>query len=147
MTETSYRSVQFSRSVMSDSLRPHGLSMPGVPVYHQLLELAQTHAIESVMPSSHLIICHPLLLLPSVFPNIRVFSKESDQYWLGPRAEGWSAKKCEEYSEGDGNILYFNCSDGFTGVYNCQNSWNCTLSCTHTQKEILKLFQSLIRKN
>ena len=93
MTETSYRSVQFSRSVMSDSLRPHGLSMPGVPVYHQLLELAQTHAIESVMPSSHLIICHPLLLLPSVFPNIRVFSKESDQSLARAKGRGMECKE------------------------------------------------------
>ena len=44
-------------------------------------------SIESVMPSNHLILCHPLLLLPSVFPNIRVFSNESalhirwPQYW------------------------------------------------------------------
>ena len=39
-----FSSVQFSRSVMSDSLRPHGLHLPGFPVHHQLLELAQTHA-------------------------------------------------------------------------------------------------------
>ena len=147
MTETSYRSVQFSRSVMSDSLRPHGLSTPGVPVYHQLLELAQTHAIESVMPSSHLIICHPFSSCLQSFPTSGSFPRNQISCWLGPKAEGWSAKRCEESSEGDGNILYFNCSDGFTGVYNCQNSWNCTLSCTHTQKEILKLFRSLIRKN
>ena len=48
-------------------------SMPGLPVHHQLLELIQTHVIESVMPSNHLILCRPLLL-PSVFPSIRVFS-------------------------------------------------------------------------
>ena len=47
--------------------------MPGLPVHHQLLELIQTHVIESVMPSNHLILCRPLLL-PSVFPSIRVFS-------------------------------------------------------------------------
>ena len=44
-------------------------SMPGLPVHHQLPE--------SVMPSSHLILCRPLLLLPSIFPSIRVFSNES----------------------------------------------------------------------
>ena len=62
-------------------------SMPGFPIYHQLPELAQTHLIESVMPSNHLIFCHSLLLLPSVFPSIRVFSNESvfcirwPKYW------------------------------------------------------------------
>ena len=51
-------------------------SPPGLPVHHQLLELAQTHVHESVMPSNHLILCRPLLLLPLVFPSIRVFSSE-----------------------------------------------------------------------
>ena len=52
---------------------PMDRSMPGFPVRHQLLSLLKVMYIESVMPSSHLIICQPLLL-PSVFPSIRVFS-------------------------------------------------------------------------
>ena len=56
---------------------PMDCSMPGFPVYHQLPELAQTMSIELVIPSNHLILCCPLLLLPSVFPSIRVFSNES----------------------------------------------------------------------
>ena len=56
---------------------PRDCSTPGFPVHHQLPELTQTHSIESVMPSNHLILCRPLLLLPSVFPSIRVFSNES----------------------------------------------------------------------
>ena len=48
--------------------------MPGFPVLHYLQEFAQ---IQSVMPSNHLILCHPLLLPPSIFPSIRVFSNES----------------------------------------------------------------------
>ena len=51
-------------------------SIPGFPVHHQLLELTQTHVIESVMPSNHLILCYPILL-PSVFPSIRGFCSES----------------------------------------------------------------------
>ena len=53
----------------------------------QLPELAQTHVYRSVMPSNHLILCCPLLLLPSIFPSIRVFSNESvlcirwPRYW------------------------------------------------------------------
>ena len=62
-------------------------STPGLPVHHQLLESTQIMYIESVMPSNHLILCHPLLLLPSIFPSIRVFSNESalrmrwPKYW------------------------------------------------------------------
>ena len=63
-------------------------SMPGFLVHHQLLELTQTHVqIESVMPSNHLILGHPLLLMSSIFPSIRVFSNESvlhirwQKYW------------------------------------------------------------------
>ena len=62
-------------------------STPGLPVYHQFLELTQTMSIESMMPSNHLILCHPLLLLPSIPPSIRVFSIESTlrmkwpKYW------------------------------------------------------------------
>ena len=56
---------------------PRDCSTPGLPIHHQLPELTQTMSIESVMPSSHPILCRPLLLLPSVFPSIRVFSKES----------------------------------------------------------------------
>ena len=52
-------------------------SAPGFPVHHQLPESPQTHVHQSVMPSSHLTLCCPLLLLPSIFPSIRVFSNES----------------------------------------------------------------------
>ena len=69
-------SVQFSCSVVSSSLQPHGLRHSRLPCPSQLLELAQTHVIESVMPSNHLILSHPFLLLSSVFPSIRVFSNE-----------------------------------------------------------------------
>ena len=56
---------------------PMDCSTPGSPVHHQLPELTQTHVIELVMPSSHLIFFHPLLLLPSIFPNKRIFFNES----------------------------------------------------------------------
>ena len=66
---------------------PMNRSKPGLPVHHQLEESTQTHVLESVMPSNHLILCRPLLLLPSIFPRIRVFSNESllcircQKYW------------------------------------------------------------------
>ena len=62
-------------------------STPGLPVHHQLLHLLKHMPIESVMPSNHLILCCSLLLLPSIFPSIRVFSNESalrmrwPKYW------------------------------------------------------------------
>ena len=62
-------------------------STPGFPVLHHLLELLKLMSIESVMPFNHLILCHSLLLLPSIFPSIRVFSNESafcirwPKYW------------------------------------------------------------------
>ena len=49
-------------------------SMPGFPTLYHLPQFAQTHVIKLMMPSNYLILCHPLLLLPSLFPSIRVFS-------------------------------------------------------------------------
>ena len=59
----------------------------GLPVHHQLRSLLKLMSIKLVMQSSHLILCHHLVLLPSIFPSIRVFSKESSlcirwpKYW------------------------------------------------------------------
>ena len=70
---------QFSRSVVSDSLRPHGLHaarQATLPITNSR-SLLKFMSIESVMPSSRLIFCRPLLLPSSIFPSIRVFSDES----------------------------------------------------------------------
>ena len=70
--------VQFS-SVAQSCLtlcNPMNHSMPGLPVHHQIPQLTQTYVHQSVVPSKHLILCHPLLLLPSIFPSIRVFSND-----------------------------------------------------------------------
>ena len=62
-------------------------STPGLPVHHQLPSLPKPMSTESVMPSSHLILCRPLLLLPPILPSISVFSNESahrirwSKYW------------------------------------------------------------------
>ena len=66
---------------------PMDCSMPDFPVLNRLPAFAQTHVHRLRMPSNHLILCHPLLLLPSIFPSIRVFSSESalrirwPKYW------------------------------------------------------------------
>ena len=52
-------------------------SIPGLLVHHKLQSLPKLISTESLMSSNHLILCHPLLLLPSIFPSIRVFSNES----------------------------------------------------------------------
>ena len=82
-------SVQFSSFTQScpTLCDPMNRSTPGLPVHHQLPEFTQTHVIESVMPSRHLILCCPLFLLPPIPPSIRVFCNESTlrmrwpKYW------------------------------------------------------------------
>ena len=81
-------SVQFSRSVVTDSLRPHKLQHARPPCPSPTPGVhSDSTSIQSVMPSSHLILCRPLLLLPPVPPSIRVFSSESTlcmrwpKYW------------------------------------------------------------------
>ena len=64
---------------------PVDCSPPGFPVLHCLLEFAQTHAIQLVIPSNHLILCLPLLHKPSIFPSIRVFSTESSLHVRWPK--------------------------------------------------------------
>ena len=60
-------------------------STPGLPVHHQLPKLLKLMSIELVMPSSHLILCRPLLLLPPIPRSIRVFSNESTLHIRWPK--------------------------------------------------------------
>ena len=81
-------SFQFSCSVVPTLCDPMNHSMSGLPVHLPTpRSLPKPMSIELVMPSNHFILCRPLLLLPSVFPSIRVFSNESalcirwPKYW------------------------------------------------------------------
>ena len=81
-------SVQFSHSVVSDSLQPHGLQHARPPCsITNSQSVFKLISIESVMTSNHLILCCPLIFSPSMFPKIRVFSNESvlcirwSNYW------------------------------------------------------------------
>ena len=85
----SVKSVQFSQfscSVMSDSLQFHGWQQASLSITNSQ-SLLKFMSIKLVIPSNHLNLCHPFLLLPSVFPSIRVFSNESalcfrwSEYW------------------------------------------------------------------
>ena len=80
-----FRSDQISHSVVSDSSQPHELQHARPPCPSNSQSLPKLMSIESVMPSSHLILCRPLLLLPSTFPNIRVFSNESALHIRWPK--------------------------------------------------------------
>ena len=82
--------VQFSHSVMSNSLNPMNCSTPGLPVLTNSRSSPKPMSIESVMPSIHLILCLPLLLLPSMFPRIRVFSNESALFIRWPKYRSFS---------------------------------------------------------
>ena len=64
---------------------PMNRSTPGLPVHQQLPEFPKLMSIELVMPSNHLNLCHPLLLLPLIFPQIRVFSNESALHIRWPK--------------------------------------------------------------
>ena len=81
---------------------PLDCSMPVLPDPHHLLELSKFLSIASVMPSSHLIHWHPLLLLPSIFPSIRVFSNESAVHIRWPKywsfSFSFSINPSNEYS-------------------------------------------------
>ena len=76
-----------SVQLLSHLCDPMDHSTPGLCVHHQLWSLTKLMSIELVMPSNHLILCRPLLLLPSTFPSIRVFFSESvlcirwPRYW------------------------------------------------------------------
>ena len=90
-------SVQFSCSVISSSMRPHGQASLSFINSWSLLKLM---SVELVMPSNHLILCRPLLLQPSIFPSIRIFSNESflcikwPKYW----SFSFSISPSNEYS-------------------------------------------------
>ena len=87
-----FSSVHFSLVTQScpTLCDPMNRSAPGLPVHQQLPEFTQTNVIKSVMPSSHLILCRPLLLLPPITPSIRVFSSESTLHMRWPRYYSFS---------------------------------------------------------
>ena len=93
-------SVQFSNSVVSNSLRPHGLHHSRLPCPSPTSRAYSLMSIASVMPSNQFILFSPLVLPPSIFPRIRVFSNESvllirwPKYW----SFSFSISPSNEYS-------------------------------------------------
>ena len=82
-----FSSVQFSHSVVQLFATPWTVACQAFLSINNSQSLLQLMSIESVMPSNHLILCRPLLLLPSIFPSIRAFSNQSvlrikwPKYW------------------------------------------------------------------
>ena len=93
-------SIQFSHSVMSDSVTPWTAARQASLSVTNSRSLLKLMSIESVMPSNHLILCHPLLFLPSIFPSIRVFSNKSVLHIRRPKhwSFSFSIRPSTEYS-------------------------------------------------
>ena len=109
---TQLSSVQSNQSVRSDQTQlcrtlcdPMDCSTPDFPVHHQLLGMLKLMSIESVMRSNHLILCHPLLLLSSIFPSIRVISNESVHHIMCPKY--WSLSFSISPSTGHPGLISF----------------------------------------
>ena len=98
--------------------------MPGLPVHHKLLEFFKLMSIESVMRSNHLILCCPLLLLPSIFPSIRVFSNESGLHIRWPKY--WSFS------------FSISPSDEYSGLISFRMDWLDLLAVQRTLKSLLQ---------
>ena len=98
-------SVQFSCSVVSDSVTPWTAALQSSLSITNSWSLLKLMSIESLMPSNHLILCHPLLLPTSIFPSFRVFSNESvlcirwPKYW----SFSFNISPSNEYS----GLIYF----------------------------------------
>ena len=103
---TLFSSAQFSCSVVSDSFQPHELQHSRPPCCQASLSITSSQSlpkfmsIESVMPSSHLTLCRPLLLLPPIPHSVRVFSNQSAlcMRWPKYRSFSFNISPSNEYS-------------------------------------------------
>ena len=117
--------LRFSCSVVSKSLQPLGLYAACLASLSFTIwwNLLKTMSIESVMPSNLLVLCHPLLLLPSIFPSIRVFSNESVLCIRWP--EYWSFS------------FSMSPSNKYPGLISCRMDWFDLLAVQGTLKDLL----------
>ena len=106
--EIRWTSVHFSRSVVSDSLRP-----PWTAACQASLSITNSHSllklmpIDLVMPSNHLILCHSILPLPSIFPSIKVFSNDKELSIRWPKF--WSFNFSISPSNDYSGLISFKC--------------------------------------
>ena len=111
---------------MSNSLWPHGLQHSRLPCPSPTQSLLKLMSIESVMASNHLILCRPLLLLPSIFPNIRVFSNESVLCIRWPKYWYWSFS------------FSISSSNDYSGLISFRMDWLDLLAVQGTLKSLLQ---------
>ena len=107
---------------------PMDCSMQSLPIHHQLPEFTQTHVIESVMPSNHLILCCPLLLSSSIFPSIRVFSNETVLHIRWPKYWSFSFR--------------ISPSNEYSGLLSFRIDWLDLLAVQKTLKSLLQYHSS-----
>ena len=106
----------------------HGCSTPDFPVHHQFPNLFKLMSIESVMPHNHLILCHLFLLLPSIFPSIKVFSNES--------------VLCNRWTKHWFFSFSINPSNEYSGLISFRMDWLNLLAVQGTLKSLLQLHSS-----
>ena len=119
-----FSSVQFSRSVVSDSLLPHELQHARPPCPSNSWSLLKLMPVELVMSSSHLILCRPFLLLPSIPPSIRIFSNEATLHIRWPKY--WSFS------------FSIRCSNKHPGLISFRMHWLDLLAVQETLKSLLQ---------
>ena len=117
-------SVQFSHSVMSGSATLWTAACQASLSITNSQSPPKPTSIESVMPSNHLILCHPLLLLPSIFPSIRVFSNDSTLRIRWP--------KCWSFS------FSISPSNEYSGLISFRMDWLDLLAVQGTLKSLLQ---------
>ena len=121
-----YLTLQFSSVAQScpTLCNPMNYSTPGLPVHHQPRSSLKLTSIESVMPSSHLILCCPLVLLPPIPPSIRVFSNESTLCTRWPKYGGFS--------------FSISPSNEYSGLISFRMDWSDLLAVQGTLKSLLQ---------
>ena len=124
---------QFS-SVVSTLCDPMDCSTPGLPVHPNFRSLLKLMSIELVTPSNHLMLCHPLLLPPSIFPSIRVFSNESALHIRWPKywSFSFSISPSDEYS----GLISF--SMDWLDLLGVQGTLKCLLQLHSSKASILR---------
>ena len=129
--------VQFSCSVVSNSLQPHESqhARPPCPSPTPGVHSDLRPSIESVMPSSHLILCHPLFLLPPIFPSIRVFSSETVLHISWPKywSFSFSISPSNEYS----GLISFYMSISIAQFF---KEWSCSILYVYIYTYIYMLY-------
>ena len=122
---------------------PMDCSTPGLPVHHHFPELHKLMSIESVMSSNHLILCHPLLLLASIFPSIRVFPSESALHIRWPK-DTLAAKNTP--SSNRSFSFSISPSNEYSGLISFRMDWLDLLTVQGTLKSLLQHHSSKASK-